>query len=660
MCGIFGVVDPWGPGVDPDLLWSGTQAVQHRGPDDWGFVGILPVSNGVRPSFAWRHSEERNRGRGYRVGLGSRRLSILDLSEAGHQPMNLPGSQLWIAFNGEIYNYIELRAELSADREFATETDTEVLLAAYQKWGADCLTHLNGMFAFAIWDGSRKRLFLARDRFGEKPLYYGRVDGRFMFGSELKQFFEENNFNRKVDQSSLADFLLFSLQDHDERTFFAEVKQLLPSHWIEFDAVSGDLMEPRRYWMPEIADDLDMSRDRDFDEKLKYLLHDAIRLRLRSDVRVGVCLSGGIDSTSICQLMASQVPDPSDLSAYTISFAECADDEAGLASQAASKAGVRHHKTTFDATCLWEQIQQFIYYQDGPTGGVPNFASWRVFQAAKADGTVVLLNGQGGDELLGGYNKFFFFWFQILLARGLWARLVGDAAAYFGVHGFDRWNSSLGRRYFPLFLRKKLVGMWQFSRPGFRRHATTTMDWGSSDSLNLRLWRDLSRFSLPCLLHWEDRNSMAVSTEARLPFLDHRIAEAVLSTSAYTKLNHGFSKYSLRQAMRNSLPHEVCWQKKKRGFDTPAHTWFQTDLVSQTRQVLSRKDSPLCEFFDTARLLQQYEVFLIGRRNTLTHFDWFKLLGTSIWLEQIKAGVSLSGRSLADTDSDPASVLGHY
>ncbi|MGA8028084.1 MAG: asparagine synthase (glutamine-hydrolyzing) [Bryobacteraceae bacterium] len=651
MCGIFGVVETQGQGVDPNLLWAGTHAVRHRGPNDWGFVSLLPVGARSEPSFPWRGAEDRDRARGYRIGLGNRRLSILDLSEAGHLPMNLPGTELWIAFNGEIYNYLELREELSADRQFTTGSDTEVLLAAFSKWGIECLTRLNGMFAFALWDGSRKRLFLARDRFGEKPLYYAQVNGRLIFGSELKQFLKDPEFDREPDQGSLADFLLFSVQDHDERTFLRQARQLLPAHWMEIDARSGTLSSPRCYWKPELADDLDTSNDRDFPEKLKYLLGDSTRLRLRSDVRVGVCLSGGLDSTTICSLMASQVPEPSILTGYTISFPGYAEDETALATQAAARSGVGHQVSTFGAGALWDEIQHFIYHQDGPTGGAPNFASWRVFQDARANGTVVLLNGQGGDELLGGYNKFFFFWFQILLARGRWARLARDAGTYFKVHGLDRWSFALGRRYFPLFMRKKLMGMWQFSRPGFRRHATTKMDWGSGKSLNQRLWRDLSRFSLPCLLHWEDRNSMAIGTEARLPFLDHRIAEAVLATSAYTKLNCGFSKYSLRKAMDDSLPSEVCWQKKKRGFETPADDWFREDLALEMRQVLSPRTSPLNELFNTPDLLENFEGFVRGDPDTLTQFDWFKLMGTAIWLEQLT-----SSRQAEEYISDTAHV----
>jgi asparagine synthase (glutamine-hydrolysing) len=528
-----------------------------------------------------------------------------------------------------------LKAELSQSREFLTETDTEVLLAAYERWGNECLSRLNGMFAFAIWDAHNQRVFLARDRFGEKPLYYSFQNGQFAFGSELKQFLEDPRFDKTPDRSALADFMLFSMQDHDDRTFLRGVKQLRPGHWMEVDVRTGLVGEPRQYWMPAIVDDLDTTNDKQFQEEFRTLLADSVRLRLRSDVRVGLCLSGGLDSTSICALMASQVSDPLTLSAYTLTFPGFPNDESALAGQAASKSGVRHKLGTFTSETLWEQLRNFIASQDGPTGGVSNFASWRIFQVAREDGAVVLLNGQGGDELLGGYNKFFFFWFQILFAQGQWMRLASEAGKYLSVHGLARWNFKQGRRYFPLAVRKQLMGLWKFSHDDFRQSASKQMDWGSGKSLNKRLWNDLHRFSLPCLLHWEDRNSMSVSTEARLPFLDHRIAEAALSTSAYTKLNQGFSKYSLRSSMDSTLPAEVCWQRKKRGFDTPAHSWFERDLIGQMTQLLSDRQSMLGELFDMDDLLTNYRLFTSGAPDTLTQYDWFKLAGTSIWFDHI-------------------------
>jgi asparagine synthase (glutamine-hydrolysing) len=571
------------------------------------------------------------------VGLGSRRLSILDLSEAGRQPMNLPGADLWIVFNGEIYNYLELRSELASDRRLSTGTDTEVLLAAYEKWGVDCLKRFNGMFAFAIWDGPRRRLFLARDRFGEKPLYYLHDRGRFVFASELKQFLEDHDFDREIDRSALADFLLSSVQDHDERTFFRKVKQLPPAHWMELDVESGELSGPHRYWMPHIADDLDASGDREFEEKLRFLLEDSIRLRLRSDVRVGVCLSGGLDSTTICSLAAFQVQDPVSLSAYTMAFPGHPQDEAKLAACAANRSRVRHVQGALDASSVWEQLQEFVYFQDGPTRGVSNLASWQIFKTARADGAIVLLNGQGGDELLAGYDKFYFFWLQILLARGRWLRFAAAAAGYLHQNGLSKWNYADGRRYFPVFLRKKAVGTWQLGLPEFRNDAAAEIDIGSGASLNERLWKDLTQFSLPCLLHWEDRNSMAAGTEARLPFLDHRLAEAVLATSAQTKLRNGYAKHSLRRAMADLLPAEVCWAKKKRGFDTPAKRWFETDLAPQMKSLFSKRDARLSEFLDMELVLRQYRAFQRGEIGSLTEYDWFRLVGTEIWLEQTKS-----------------------
>ncbi len=484
MCGIFGLVSASGCGVDPDLLWSGTHRVRHLGLNDGGFVSLAPIRDRLPASRFWRLWEKRGQVQNYRIGLGSRRLSILDLSEAGRQPMNLPGTDLWVVFNGEIYNYLELRSELAPDRQFSTGTDTEVLLAAYERWGVDCLRRFNGMFAFAIWDGFRRRLFLARDRFGEKPLYYLRDRGRFVFASELKQFLEDQDFNRELDRSALADFLLFSVQDHDERTFFRQVKQLPPAHWMELDVDTGGLSGPHRYWMPDIAHDLDTSQDCGFEEKLRFLLKDSIRLRLRSDVGVGVCLSGGLDSTSICSLAASQVQDPTSLATYTMAFPGYPEDESKLAARAANRSQVRHIQSTLDASSLWEQLGEFIYFQDGPTGGASNFASWHIFKTARADGATVLLNGQGGDELFAGYDKFYFFWLQILLARGHWGRFSASAASYLRQNGLSKWSYANGRRYFPMFLRRKIMGMWQFALPEFRRQTATRIDVGSGDSLN--------------------------------------------------------------------------------------------------------------------------------------------------------------------------------
>lgn len=631
MCGIFGIVSA--PGVDPDALWFGTHRARHRGPDDWGFAALAPV-NATQPSYQlWRTSTQRWVASNFRVGLGSRRLSVLDLSEAGRQPMNLRGSDLWIVFNGEIYNYLELRAQLSADHCFSTQTDTEVLLAAYQKWGPECLRRLNGMFAFAIFDATRMRLFMARDRFGERPFYYLWNNGQFAFASEIKQFFEYSYWSREVDRSALADFLLLSTQDHDERTFLKNIKQLRPAHWMELDLSTQRLSAPVPYWIPDVADDLDQSHDREFEQSFAATLEDSVRLRLRSDVPVGICLSGGIDSSTIASIAVSQ-RSSSDLTAYTMSFPRYSEDESYLARCMAKHADIRLVESSCDAGELWEGLKEFVYLQDGPVGGASLFASAKIFREARNDGTTVLLNGQGCDEYFAGYSKFFFFWWEVLFARCRWLQLAGSVMNYAARNGSIHWNLVNARRYFPRSLQRKVRSIHQFALSDFQRDAAE-LDVGHGGSLNRRLWKDLSEFSLPCLLHWEDRNSMAAGTEARLPFLDHRLVEAVLKTSAHTKLRAGFTKYSLRQAMNAQLPAEICWQKLKRGFETPARRWFRNELASPFEHLLLKKDSPLAEFFDMKGILGAFRGSLNSARVCLTEFDCFKLATTELWLREL-------------------------
>jgi asparagine synthase (glutamine-hydrolysing) len=639
MCGIFGIAHKSGGAMDPALLWNATQKVAYRGPDDWGFAAFAPLRSGNPRAKTWSRRGDGPPNHTYQVGLGHRRLSILDLSEAGHQPMNLAGTDLWIIFNGEIYNYIELKAELGNSRSYKTGTDTEVLLAAYDKWGTDCLSRLNGMFSFCIWDGRHKKLLLARDRFGEKPLYYAFSGDRLLFGSELKQFLEFPDFNRTVDATALADCLLLTIQDHNERTFLAEARQLLAGHFLEFDLASGTLSEPRRYWLPDVVDDFDTANDKGFDEQLRFLLSDSIRMRLRSDVRVGVCLSGGLDSSSICSLAASQINRPAHLSAYSIVFPGHPEDEDALATECATRAGARHVKATISGNALWSEMRDFAFHQDGPAGGPAIFGSWSVFKLAHSDGAAVLLNGNGGDELLAGYNKFFMFWFQILSANRQWARLLGESVSYLRHQRLDNFNVTKGRRYFPNALRQRLNGMWRFSLPGFAADPSTSAGMGSGTSINQRLWLDLTRYSLPRILHWEDRNSMAVSTESRLPFLDHRIVELALSTSVSTKLHRGYTKYGLRSAMNDILPPSICWNHIKKGFATPGKVWFSDTLVQQMRELLSRNDNHLAEFLDFGAMRSHYEAFCRGDRNTLSDSDWFQILATSLWMEGLEAPV---------------------
>lgn len=634
MCGLFAVASK--AGVNPDLLWFGTHRVRHRGPDDWGFVSLAPVSPGYPAHRTWRVPTERYAAKEYQVGLGSRRLSILDRSQAGQQPMTLPGSGLWIVFNGEIYNYREIRAALCREHTFSSGTDTEVLLAAYQKWGVGCLERLNGMFSFVIYDSARMRLFIARDRFGEKPLYYFQSRGRFLCASELKQFLEDPDLDKEIDPSALADFFMLSVQDHDGRSFLKNIKQLRPAHWMEFDLATMQLSAPVRYWSPEIAEDFDRSYDDTFERSFLPLLTDSVRLRLRSDVPIGICLSGGIDSATICSIAASQGIGSS-FSAYTIGFPGFEHDEQPLATEIAQRMCIPHRTLSMDSADLWQELDKFVYFQDGPVGGASILASSKVFQAAHAEGTTVLLNGQGCDEYFAGYAKFFFFWWEILFRRGHWLQLSRSLSSYFFGNGLANWSYLNARRYFPRFLRKRAGGIQDFASSEFCRCATPELDIGPGVSLNVRLWKDLSEFSLPCLLHWEDRNSMSAETEVRLPFLDHRVVEAVLKTSVLTKLNGAYTKYLLRKMMSATLPQDICWQRTKRGFETPAHDWFKTDLTCLLDEMLTNRESSLGELFDLKAIRRELHESHDGLVKSLSEFDWFKLVTADIWLRQLKS-----------------------
>jgi asparagine synthase (glutamine-hydrolysing) len=326
------------------------------------------------------------------------------------------------------------------------------------------------------------------------------------------------------------------------------------------------------------------------------------------------------------------------LTAYSVIFPGHPEDESELARQVAQKAGVRHVTTTYRPSSLWERLERFIDFQDGPTGGIPNVSSAHVFKEAREDGSVVVLNGQGGDELLGGYYKFYLFWLQMLARRGRWIEFARTATTYLLRSGFKRWDFSQARRYFPSHIRDKVRSIRSFATPGCLCRVGEQPEIGAGKDFNERLWKDLSRYSLPCLLHWEDRNSMSVSVEARLPLLDHRIAEAVFDSSVHTKLRDGYAKYSIRELGSTMLPSAVCWEQRKRGFATPGTAWLRNELAEPAREVIFHRDSELGEFFDLDSLRENHQAFVSRGDDSLTHKDWFRILGFSIWTKQLKLG----------------------
>ena len=381
MCGIAGIVG-FGSPISPYLLAGMNKMLVHRGPDDGG---------------EWLDASGR-------VGLANRRLAILDLSPAGHQPMHSLNGDHSIAYNGEIYNYLELRDELaSLGHQFKTKTDTEIILGAYDQWGEDCVQRFNGMFAFAIWDARRSHLFAARDRFGEKPFYYHRSPERLIFASEIKALLLDKSIRRQVDEEALARYLLLAEVDTDERTFFAGIRQLAPAHTMTADLTGKIVM--RRYWDLDLAATRKNTDRAEIVSEFDALFTDAVRLRLRSDVPVGSSLSGGLDSSSIaCTIDRLLRHEGTGLQkTFSARYRSSAVDEGKFIDAVTAKTNIEAHHVWIQAEDLAEELDAFVYHQDQPVAHTSQFAQWKVMSLARANGVTVLLDGQGADEVLGGY-----------------------------------------------------------------------------------------------------------------------------------------------------------------------------------------------------------------------------------------------------------------
>jgi asparagine synthase (glutamine-hydrolysing) len=549
MCGIAGILDRRGAPVERGPVEVMVGLLAHRGPDGRGVEGLGPVA------------------------LGHTRLAIFDRSQAGAQPMRLEDAGLVVTYNGELYNHVELRSELEGKGvRFRSGSDTEVLLRAYERWGTDALQRFNGMFAFALWDEGRQRLVLARDRFGIKPLYLYEHQGRLLFASEIKAILAVAPAARAVEESVLARFLALGVQDEGTATFFRGVTQLEPGTWRCVDLEGGDRQE--RYWSPPAVGSAD---PRDAVGALRAALERAVELRLRSDVPVGTCLSGGLDSSSIVALAAGISPTP--VRTFTAVHADKGYDERHFA-----RAVVERHG------CLGAEIEPRIgsglvplldmigYYHDEPCARPGLITQWFVMSLA-AGKVTVLLDGQGADELLLGYVHYVAPYLASLARCGSVADLVSNTGPLLGQptttpHGPARLGSHLARAA----LRRLRPGK-QLSdlRPDFLALA------GVGPRQNLppdtspieRLLRDeVFHTSLPALLHHEDRTSMAFSLEARVPFLDHSLAELALGLDFRRKVHTGQLKALLREATRDLLPAQITKRRDKLGYPTPIGRWL--------------------------------------------------------------------------------------
>ena len=556
MCGIVGILAE--RSLDRDQTQTRLTAMAmtlcHRGPDDFGeFIDE-------------------------RIGLSHRRLSIIDLSEAGRQPMVSEDDRYVIAYNGEVYNYLELRAELERDgTHFRSQTDTEVVLAAYRAWGADALNRFNGMWALAIWDRARGELFLARDRVGKKPLYYARAeDGSLYFASEIKALVRAG-LRFGVDPQAAFDFLTQGTYGHlGERGFFTGLRQLPAGHWMR---VSPGRAESARYWeLPVVARRDRVPYDVTFIRRFRDLFCDAVELRLRSDVPVGATLSGGLDSSTIA-LVVNQLTRGARLHVFTAQFAGTAYDESRYFNAVVERlTRPVVHRVGLPRDGWLDRVRHVLHHQEEPFGDTSILAHFALMEAARASGVPVVLSGQGGDELLLGYPSMVQAYLGSVLARGQVAQAMREARAW--STGCDQPLARVLRaatmHALPLPLRDRLRSAVLSRRasiasPRLRdRVALRRFLYDSRrSSFDGYIEQVFSRFALPHLVHYDDRNAMAFSVEGRMPFLDYRLVE-LMATASYEALFHqGRTKRVLRDAFGDLLPPIILERRDKIGFFTP-------------------------------------------------------------------------------------------
>jgi asparagine synthase (glutamine-hydrolysing) len=653
MCGIVGIIGLNGQPVDPAVLQAMNDRQAHRGPDGEGFVLAWRDSGGFQHALLRRTAQWDSHAT-VRVGLGHRRLAILDLSDRGLQPMASEDQTTWLVFNGEIYNFLELRRELEASKHtFTSRTDTEVLLQAYLHWGEDCLAHLQGMYAFAIWDARRGRLFCARDRLGIKPFYYAICREHFLFASEIKALLSFPGLQAVADDENVLGFLVHGNCDYGERTAFRDVKALPAAHCLTLDLDTRRL-KVQRYWdlMPQPDS---KASDAERIDRLRELLMETTRRHLISDVRIGSCLSGGLDSSTVVGVVGNirrQQPEATTaigerLHTFTSCWKYQEIDERDYALAAARSVGADPHLVFPNPEGFWSNFEDLAWHQDMPFSGA-SYVAWCVMGAAREAGVKVLLDGQGGDEVFGGYAKFRYAYLATLLRSGRLGRVVREIGATL-LQG-DRYVLDIrgGYRYLPTCVRNflrldsvlkgALRANWDEvlsarSTPASRWwQNTSSARNGESPGTPLQRIQmdDILVDTLPQLLRMEDRFSMAFSLEARVPLLDHKLVEYGLSLPDHLKVNNGWSKFAVRQAMRGLLPEQVRLRKSKLGFPVPLRRWLARDLRVQILRLLE-DDLHCSRFVDTAAVRRWYKS-ASRTANSESLLGLFRVLSLEMWM----------------------------
>ena len=662
MCGICGLVS-FSDWVDKSTIFKMNNAIKHRGPDDEGFVALNSRSGESTP-LAGKDSQVSLAPLNSFAGdadvfLAHRRLSIVDTTVLGHQPMGNREKDLWITFNGEIYNYVEIRKELLAlGYSFESNTDTEVLLAAYREWGKEFVTKLNGMWSFVLYDERKKLLFGSRDRFGVKPFYYYLKEGIFAFSSEAKSFFQAGVFPCKINNKALFDYFLLGWE---EEPFLEDILELPPSSSFVL-SLEDENFRVWQYYTLSYKHEWESFQESQCEYvlgKVKELIFSAVSSHLMSDVPVGACLSGGVDSSvvvcSIAEIMKAQncqqIGDR--LKTFTACYDDSKLDESSWAASVSDFVGSEWHRVYPSEDGLVEDLKDFVYCQDFPFGSTSMYAEYCVMRLARENGITVLLNGQGADEYFSGYTSYYPEYFYEMFRNRAFGSLFNEMR--------NMRNAPIPLRNVLLNLAKKSIlncvpsslrdHMLNKRLPALKYMQDALMDVSKDSksyhsigvpkgSLNAFLFQRMSGKGLQSQLRSEDRSSMHFSVETRPLFADDLpLIEYVFSLPSSYKIKDGWSKYLLRNAMKGVLPENVRTRVDKIGYATPMEKW----LCSRKDDFLDYFSGDVASYIDVGAIKESWRKSSAGEAQSLPQ-DFWRFLNFAIWYDLFLGRSSCRGQ----------------
>jgi asparagine synthase (glutamine-hydrolysing) len=613
MCGVSAIFSSRPDGLEAAITRM-VEVQDHRGPDGRGVLVDLV-------------------GDGAHFALGQNRLSIIDLTEHGSQPMRSRDGRFVLVYNGEVYNYLEIAADL--DRSDLPETfgDTAVVLAALVKWGPQALPRFNGMWALLLYDTVARTLLISRDRFGVKPLYVYRNGTEFVVASEIKAILAAVRTRPFVNPDVAIPYLTRGLLNVSNQTFLTGIEQFPPASYQLFNLRNGQAVRPsQKFWQHPIEYGAQPAPGAVTPEEVRAVFLDAVTLRLRSDVPIGVLLSGGVDSSSIVGGIAS-TGNLGNVSVLAVTSNDPSANEERFIDLMASYVKVVPHKVNVssDPRALLDRVTQASWYNAEPLCGVSDIAHLRLMELARSRGIKVMLSGQGADEQLGGYNKFFYFWLQELL-RGRNYFAAAKTVAQFAInsHTLYEFRISEAIRYLQ---RSRLAGPGVITEEHAHRDS---LNIGLQESYAHREFIDLTQTSVPALLHYEDRMSMSRSVEIRVPFLDYRVVECLARVHPSEKFAGGRTKSIFRDAIKGLVPHGIRYRRDKKGFTVPEDRWMRNDFRTEIADVFnSNMMAEQLGLIDAARLRSLYSQFVDGG-GVLNGRHFFRAYAFEIFLRRFR------------------------